>query len=245
MTRPPPDETDPLGKPEPAPGVRVRDPSGDPGSRLARLYAAFAFFGPVRFVYDLVTDQPAWRRDCRELGALVDGPRVLDLGVGSGLSGLEMARATPSRRHVGLDLSDRMLRAARARSVAAGLPLALVRGDAGKLPFRPGAFDGATGHSFLYLVDDPPATLAELRRVVRPGGRVAFLEPRAGAPALGPPFRAGLRHGVAMALWRTMSRVHRRYDEHDLPAVLAEAGFRDARAWPVLDGFGVMATATR
>jgi SAM-dependent methyltransferase len=214
-------------------------------SGAGRLYAAFAFFGPGRFVYDLVTDQPAWRRDCRELGALVDGPRVLDLGVGSGLSGLEMARATPTRRHVGVDLSDRMLRTARARSVAAGLPLALVRADAERLPFRAGAFDGATGHSFLYLVDDPAATLAELRRVLRPGGRVAFLEPRAGAPALRPPFRAGLRHGVAMALWRTMSQFHRRYDERALTAALEEAGFRDARAWPVLDGFGVMGMATR
>jgi ubiquinone/menaquinone biosynthesis C-methylase UbiE len=236
MTSPPPDFD---------PGNVPLHPEHRPKSRGAgRLYAAFAF-GPGGAIYDLVTDQPAWRRDCRELGALVDGPRVLDLGVGSGLSAVEMARAAPARRHVGVDISARMLRKARARSLAEGLPLPLLRADVGALPFRAGTFDGASGHSILYLVADPAATLAELRRVLRPGGRVAFLEPRAGAPALSPPFRAGLRHGLAMVLWRTMSRVHRRYDERSLLGELTAAGFRDARAWPVLDGFGVMGTAAR
>lgn len=215
-----------------------------PRSRGGHAYAAFAF-GPGGAIYDLLTDQPAWRRDCRELGALVNGPRVLDLGVGSGLSVVEMARAVPARQHVGVDLAARMLRRARARGLAEGFPVPLLRADVTALPFRDGAFDGATGHSILYLVDDPAAALAELRRVLRPGGQIAFLEPRAGAPPLRPPFRDGLRHGLAMALWRTMSRLHRRYDERALCAALSAAGFRDARAWPVLDGFGVMATAAR
>lgn len=209
-----------------------------------RLYAALAF-GPAAAVYDLVTDQATWRGDCRALGALVEGPRVLDLGVGTGLSAVEMARADPARHHLGVDLSAPMLRRARARARAEAVPLALARGDACALPIRTGAIDGATGHSFLYLVDDPGAALAELVRVLRPGGRVALLEPRAGEARLAPPFRAGLRHGVAMALWRTMSRLHRRYDERTLPAALSAAGFRGARAWTVLDGFGVMATAER
>jgi hypothetical protein len=42
-----------------------------------------------------------------------------------------------------------------------------------------------------------------------------------------------------------MSRLHRRFDEETLPALLTAAGFARARAWPVLSGFGVMATATR
>jgi hypothetical protein len=42
-----------------------------------------------------------------------------------------------------------------------------------------------------------------------------------------------------------MSRLHRRFDEETLPALLAHAGFEGARAWPVLSGFGVMAAATR
>lgn len=217
---------------------------GRPRGMPARLYAALAF-GAAAPVYDFVTNQETWRADCRALGALVPGPRVLDLGVGTGLSALEMARAAPERRHVGVDLSARMLRTARRRADATRLPVSLLHADAARLPFRDGAFDGATGHSFLYLCDDPAAVLAELARVVRPGGAVAFLEPRCGAPRLAPPFREGVRHGVSMALWRTMSRLHRRYDEGTLSAALVQAGFRDARAWPVLDGFGVMGTAAR
>jgi ubiquinone/menaquinone biosynthesis C-methylase UbiE len=179
------------------------------------------------------------------MAALVPGPRVLDLGIGPGTSALEMWRAEPGRRHVGLDLSASMLRRARARARALGLALPLVRADALRLPVRDGSFDGVTGHSFLYLLDDPALALAEVRRVLRPGGGVAFLEPRAGAGDVRRALASGARHAIAMALWRGMSRLHRRFDEQSLPALLASAGFADARAFPVLSGYGVMATARR
>jgi len=180
------------------------------------------------------------------MAPLVPGPRVLDLGVGPGTSALEMAHADPARAHVGLDVSAPMLRLARRRAGALGLALPLVRGDALRLPFRDGALDGATGHSVLYLLDDPAGALAEVRRALRPGGGVAFLEPRAGAARVRDALAAGgPRHAFAMAMWRGMARLHRRYDEASLPALLERAGFARARAWPVLSGFGVMAAATR
>jgi ubiquinone/menaquinone biosynthesis C-methylase UbiE len=180
------------------------------------------------------------------MAALVDGPRVLDLGVGPGTSAVEMARADPSRRHVGIDLSGRMLRRAARRARAAGATLRLVRADALRLPFRTAAFDGATGHSVLYLLPDARAALAEVRRVVRPGGRVAFLEPAARAAPLGPALqRGGPRHATAMALWRAMSRLHGRFDEAALVALLSAAGFEDGRARPALGGFGIVCAATR
>ncbi len=194
-------------------------------------------------MYDLLTDHPAWRDDCRAMAALVPGPRVLDLGVGPGTSALEMWRADPAHRHVGLDVSAAMLRRARARAAALGLSLPLVRADAVRLPFRTGALDGATGHSVLYLLDDAEAALVEVRRALRPGGGVAFLEPSDGPARLSKALEVGPRHALAMALWRGMSRLHRRFDEVSLAALLARAGFEGARAWPVLSGFGVMATA--
>ena len=212
--------------------------------RVARVYAALAFRRATA-VYALLTDHDAWRSDCREMAALVPGPRVLDLGVGPGTSALEMARADPARSHVGVDISRAMLRRAAVRAREAAIDLLLLRGDVLALPFRPGAFDGATGHSILYLLPDAEAALREVRRVLRPGGGVAFLEPRAGAPDLGGALRESARHAVAMVFWRGMSRLHRRYDEAALLALLAAAGFDDARAWPVLSGFGVMATAVR
>ncbi|HEX9306857.1 MAG TPA: class I SAM-dependent methyltransferase [Anaeromyxobacter sp.] len=197
-------------------------------------------------MYDLLTDHAAWREDCRAMAPLVPGPRVLDLGIGPGTSALEMWRADPTRRHVGLDVSAPMLQRARRRAGALGLDLPLVRADALALPFRDGALDGATGHSFLYLLEDAPAALREVRRVLRPGGGVVFLEPRVGPARLARALeRGGPRHALAMSLWRGMSRLHRRFDEATLPALLAGAGLERARAWPVLDGFGVMAVASR
>jgi ubiquinone/menaquinone biosynthesis C-methylase UbiE len=196
-------------------------------------------------VYELLTDHEAWRLDCRGMAALVSGPRVLDLGIGPGTSALEMARADPSRRHVGLDASARMIVRARARARAAGVALPLLRADALLLPLRDGTFDGATGHSFLYLVADAAAALHEVRRVLRPGGRVAFLEPRARGADLRAALRTGVHHALAMTLWRGMSGLHRRFDEVSLPALLSAAGFAGARAWPVLSGFGIVATAER
>ena len=113
------------------------------------------------------------------------------------------------------------------------------------LPVRDGALDGVTGHSFLYLLPDAPAALAEIRRVLRPGGRVAFLEPRQGRPLLRAAFAGGPRCAASLLLWRGMSRLHARFDEAGLSALLERAGLRGARAWPVLDGHGVMATAER
>lgn len=196
-------------------------------------------------MYELLTDHEAWRSDCREMTHLVAGPRVLDLGIGPGTSAIEMARADASRHHVGLDVSGWMVSRARARARAAGVPLLLLRADAQRLPLQDGRFDGATGHSFLYLLADAAAALREVLRVLRPGGRVAFLEPRAGGVDLGAALRAGAHHAIAMTFWRGMSGLHRRFDETTLPALLAAAGFAGARAWPVLSGFGVMATAER
>jgi ubiquinone/menaquinone biosynthesis C-methylase UbiE len=156
-----------------------------------------------------------------------------------------MARADPSRLHLGLDRSGPTLARAASRARAARTALWLVQADALALPARDGAFDGATGHSILYLLPDAVAALRELRRALRPGGRVAFLEPRAAGADLAEAARRSMHHAVAMTLWRGMSGLHRRYDEATLPALLAEAGFAAPRAWPVLSGYGVMATAER
>ncbi|HEX9051618.1 MAG TPA: hypothetical protein VF841_13890, partial [Anaeromyxobacter sp.] len=54
---------------------------------------------------------------------------------------------------------------------------------------------------------------------------------------------AGPRHAFAMEMWRGMSALHRRFGEAALEDLLREAGFERARAWPVLSGYGVAATA--
>lgn len=173
------------------------------------------------------------------------GPRVLDLGVGPGTSAVEMAHADPTRRHLGLDRSAPMLRRAARAAASARVALPLVRADALALPFASGALDAITGHSVLYLLPDPAAALAEAHRALRPGGGVAFLEPRAGRASLLAAARRGVRQGASMALWRVMASLHRRFGEEELAALLHAAGFEGVHAAAVLDGFGLLVTATR
>jgi ubiquinone/menaquinone biosynthesis C-methylase UbiE len=196
-------------------------------------------------VYERLTDADAWRHDCAELGRLLPTGRVLDVGCGPGTSAVEIARGAATTRLVGVDLSAAMLKRARRRASESGLALPLAQADVASLPFAPAAFDGAAGHSFLYLLPAPAAALAEVWRVVRPGGRVAFLEPRAGSPELAEAVRCGAVFGASMVLWRLMSSLHRRWDERGAVELLTAAGFARARAWPVLAGCGVMMTGER
>jgi demethylmenaquinone methyltransferase/2-methoxy-6-polyprenyl-1,4-benzoquinol methylase len=101
------------------------------------------------------------------------------LDVASGTAGVALQLAARSQaRVVGIDLTEQMLRQGLARVEAAGLRrrIALVSGRAERLPFPDGHFDALTFTYLLRYVQDPQATLAELARVLKPGGTMASLE---------------------------------------------------------------------
>jgi demethylmenaquinone methyltransferase/2-methoxy-6-polyprenyl-1,4-benzoquinol methylase len=140
---------------------------------------------------------PRWRRAMvRSVEARSD-QRVLDVATGTG-----MVAAALVRRYgcsvVGLDQSREMLAGAQAKLDAdrrLAERIELVRGEAESLPFADGEFDHLTFTYLLRYVDDPGATLAELARVVKPGGRVASLE------FMLPP------NPVARSLWKAYTRL--------------------------------------
>jgi demethylmenaquinone methyltransferase/2-methoxy-6-polyprenyl-1,4-benzoquinol methylase len=111
-----------------------------------------------------------WRRATRAALDLGPGERVLDVGAGTGVSTVEMAR--DGAFAVGADLSVGMLRAG--RRTRPNVPL--VAGDALRLPFPDGSFDAVTISFALRNVVDVEAALAELGRVTRPGGRLVICE---------------------------------------------------------------------
>ena len=99
--------------------------------------------------------------------------RVLDVATGTGLVARELRRRYGCRV-VGLDQSEQML--SRARPLVGSVYEQVVQGEAERLPFEGGEFDALTFTYLLRYVDDPAATMRELARVVRPGGRIAMLE---------------------------------------------------------------------
>lgn len=105
-------------------------------------------------------------------GGLPAAGRLLEVGVGTGAN---FPFYPAGARAAGVEPSREMLRAARARrDLPAGL--ALVRARAERLPFADRTFDAAFAALLVCSVEDPGRALAELRRVVRAGGRVVLLE---------------------------------------------------------------------
>jgi demethylmenaquinone methyltransferase/2-methoxy-6-polyprenyl-1,4-benzoquinol methylase len=134
---------------------------------------------------------PRWRRALVDaVGADADDV-VLDVATGTGLVAVELARRYACRV-VGLDRSAEMLAEAARRN---GLITGLVNARAERLPFADATFDHVTFTYLLRYVDDPAATISELGRVLKPGGRLAALE--FGVPT----------SPLAFALWRMYTRV--------------------------------------
>jgi ubiquinone/menaquinone biosynthesis C-methylase UbiE len=107
------------------------------------------------------------------------GERIVDVGAGTGLATIEIAsRIAPDGRVVALDPSPPLLDAAKASAAAAGLAdLVECRvGDARAIPFPDGTFDRAFCHWVLLHVSPPEGIVREMRRVVRRGGRLVFVE---------------------------------------------------------------------
>lgn len=140
---------------------------------------------------------PRWRRALVRAVDPQPGQRVLDVATGTGMVAAALA-ARAQCQVVGLDQSEAMLAGARdrlARSPRLAGRVSFVAGEAERLPFADAEFDALTFTYLLRYVDDPEATLAELARVVAPGGRIGMVE--FGVPG----------NPVLRGLWRVHTRV--------------------------------------
>ncbi|MGD9893099.1 MAG: methyltransferase domain-containing protein [Dehalococcoidia bacterium] len=106
------------------------------------------------------------------------GMSVLDVGCGTGLETVRLARLVAPSGHVtGVDLSDDLLAEARRRASGLGLPIDYRQGNAEQLPLPDHAFDIARAERLLLYLDDPAKAVAELVRVTKPNGIVYVIEP--------------------------------------------------------------------
>jgi phosphatidylethanolamine/phosphatidyl-N-methylethanolamine N-methyltransferase len=127
-------------------------------------------------VYDIVFGgvSSSGRKRAVALVNQLPGRSVLEVGVGTGLA---LPRYNPDKRIVGIDLSAEMLALARRRVTEFGLRNVegLLEMDAEATEFEDGQFDTAVAMFVASVVPNPRHLLAELRRVVRPGGNILFV----------------------------------------------------------------------
>ena len=222
---------------------------------------AQTLFAPLGPTYDRYANllsfgqDPRWRRFL--VSRIEAGPddTVLDVATGTGAVARELERQHACAV-VGVDQSAGMLAEARRRLNGR---VRLVEASADALPFADGELDALTFTYLLRYVDDPPATLRELARVVKPGGTIAGLEfgvprgiwrplwelwVRVGLPAAGAVIGGGWRE-VGSFLGPSI-RGH--YDDWPLPRLLdawRAAGIGDVRARRLSVGGGIVTWSRR
>jgi demethylmenaquinone methyltransferase/2-methoxy-6-polyprenyl-1,4-benzoquinol methylase len=248
--------------PSDADAVAASDPSVTEGSPRKR--EALELFRELPRHYDLLSSalsfgqDPRWRRALVKALAPTPGARVLDVATGTGMVAAELLARTDCTV-LGIDQSAQMLGAARAR-FAGNDRVELLEGQAETLPFADHSFDALTFTYLLRYVDDPAATMRELARVVRPGGRVASLE--FGVPPWRPAYWAW-RFYTAVGL-PTLGRIASRewaevgrflgpsirgfYARHPVERIVGywrEAGLIDLSVRRMSFGGGVVISATR
>ena len=231
----------------------------------ARKSAALDLFAGLPSRYDALSaalsfgQDPRWRRALVRALSPAPGARVLDVATGTGLVAAELlARWEVSI--VAVDQSPEMLAGARRRFAASPREVELIQAQAEELPFPAASFDAVTFTYLLRYVDDPGATMRELARVLRPGGRIASLE--FGVPGW-PPARAAWRAYTSVGLpllgravsrdWYEVGRFlgpsirdfYTRYPLDALTRLWREAGLIDVVVRRMSFGGGVVMTATR
>ncbi len=199
-------------------------------------------FDSVATRYDVMNDLMSaglhrwWKRYAVELARVRQGARVLDLAGGTGdLARLFARRAGPSGMVVLTDINGAMLAEGRNKLLDAGLALPVVQCNAEALPFAARSFDAVSIAFGLRNVTHKEQALAEMRRVLRPGGVAIVLEfSRVWAP-LGPAYdwysfnvlpRIGRLVAKDEASYRYLAesiRVHP--DQQALKAMMEQAGF--------------------
>jgi ubiquinone/menaquinone biosynthesis C-methylase UbiE len=164
-------------------------------------------------------------------GALSPGCLAMELGCGTGIFLERVAHS--GARIVGIDLSAELLSKARGR--LAGIPnVALHRGNAEHLPYADSSFDVVYGSSVLHHVDVDRG-LAEVLRVLRPGGRCVFTEPNILNPQVAFMFHMGLTKR-----YFGVSSDEMAFSRFEARRALRAAGFGDA----VIEPFDFLHPAT-
>lgn len=225
--------------------VLARPSLATPGAPGPDPDAVRSMFGRIAPTYDCGNAilsfgvHAAWKRRAVREAAVRQGALALDLATGTGDLAFLLERK--GARVVGVDLTRPMLDLARAKGTGPGF----VAGDATRLPVADASFDAATIAFGIRNVADPVACLREMRRVVRPGGRVVVLEFGQPKGLLKGPYRFYSRHVLPRvgglvsgdrAAYEYLERTSAAFPSGDRFLALMEEAGLDGRGIPLTGG---------
>jgi demethylmenaquinone methyltransferase/2-methoxy-6-polyprenyl-1,4-benzoquinol methylase len=228
-------------------------PSATPTPGAPEKAAVRSMFDRIAHRYDLLNRllsagvDRRWRRAAVDELGLGPEARLLDVCTGTADLLIEALLRSAARSGVGIDLSCEMLRRGRRKLASLGLgPRGrLAAGDAERIPLASARFDGALIAFGIRNVGDPLAALAEIRRVLRPGGRLVVLEFSLPGGVLGAlyrlyfervlPWLGGIVSGDRSAYAYLPASVGRFPNPEEFGGLMQRAGF-EGIAWRPLTG---------
>ena len=210
------------------------------GARRARYVQGM--FARIARHYDLmnrlmtVGQDRRWRREVIRRAALPARGRLLDIGAGTGDLAREALRQYPDCHPVAADFTLEMMQVGKDRVTLSGLGWSAV--DALCLPFLSGVFDAVVSGFLLRNVSDVQVALREQYRMLRPGGRIVFLDTTRPSRNLLSPLINFHLHTVIPALGQMVTGSREAYtylpettdaflEAEKLAALMVQAGFRE------------------
>ena len=241
--------------------------AGPPRTNYNKNQHAQRLFDGIASRYDLLAEALSfcqtgvWRRFLVSRLDVGPGATVLDICTGTGAMALGIARKTEAKV-VGVDLSEQMLYKGRQNVSDAGLQdtVTLLRCRAESLGFGNDSFDAVCFTWLLRYVEDPPATIAEAVRVLKPGGRLVSLE--FGVPtnvvarslwSLYTKLALPLATGAISSGWRDLGKFlgpsidsfDRAYSDEDISKIWVDLGISDVQVKRLSLGGGVVMWGTK
>lgn len=185
--------------------------SQEPADKVAYRRRADRMYGRFARVYDVAVRRlPVWRTWLDHATPLIQGPRVLEVSFGTGYL---LNRYAGRFETFGADLNWEMVRVARRNAAASGHRARLLQSDVEALPYDAETFDTVVNTMAFSGYPDGRAALTEIRRVLKPGGRLVLMD--VGFP------QNGNAAGVFLTnLWKVSGDVIR-----DMPALLRDFEF--------------------
>ncbi|UCF91171.1 MAG: class I SAM-dependent methyltransferase [Desulfobacterales bacterium] len=209
---------------------------GDPMKRWIKIER---IPGPLASVYEKATRlviESYYRRIAAEIGASLAAGRILDLGTGPGCLPIEIVKAFPLIRVVGVDLSPKLIRMAQRSAAQAGVAdrLSFQVGNAARLRFADACFDMVISTGMLHALRDPVKVLNEIYRVLKRGGEAWIYDPAQVASQIDQDrWKALLTYRERFFLWLfTLAKLHKplqTYTPRQVVAIIEATHFKAYR----------------